>query len=477
MKTTLHAFGDDVLGTRDGVALAKLLADKEISPNEVVEAAITRADRVRALNAVAAERFEAARREADAPGEGFFSGVPTFVKDNTAVPGLPTNHGSAAVDSAPAKAPSLYAKQYLSVGFICLGKSALPEFGLNASTESAHGEPCRNPWNTEYSTGASSGGSAALVAAGVVPLAHANDGGGSIRIPAACCGLVGLKPTRGRHVVPESGRAMPIDLIGEGVVTRSVRDTAAFHAEAERYYRNPSLPSLGLVEGPSSRRLRIGVILDSVAGVAPDTETRAAVEATSEHLRSRGHQVESIPLPVEDEFRDDFRLYWGALAFALKWGGPFIVDPSFDRSKVDDLTEGLSHHFARRFHQLPGALYRLSRSRHTYEKAFEKIDVFLSPALAHTTPKLGYLSPTLPYDELMERLTRYVAFTPLANVTGAPALTIPAGRSPEGLPIAVHLSGNLGDERTLLELAFELEEGRPWPFLSSAASLRPDGLG
>ena len=347
---------------------------------------------------------------------------------------MKTDHGSAAVRSSPAKHSGVYAKQYMSVGFVCLGKSAMPEFGLNATTEPAHAEPTRNPWNTEYSTGASSGGAAALVAAGVVPIAHANDGGGSIRIPAACCGLIGLKPTRGRHVVPESAQAMPIDLISEGVVTRSVRDTATFHAEAEKYYRNPALPPIGLVEGPAKRRLRIGVIVDSVAGAPSDAATRAAVEETAQRLAALGHHVETTPSPVAAQFSDDFLLYWAALAFVLKFAGKRIIDPSFDAARLEGLTVGLSDLFMRGFYRLPTALYRLKKSRHEYSRTFDTFDALVTPVVAHTTPKLGHLSPTLPFEELMNRLRNYASFTPLANVTGAPAIALPVSKTPKASP-------------------------------------------
>ena len=278
----VHSFGDDALGEGDAVDLVQRLQGGEVSAQEVAEAAIARAEQVNPhINAVELACYERGRAEAASTRSGYFSGVPTFVKDNTDVAGLPTNHGSNAVNAAPAKADDPFAQQYLAQGFSLIGKSTLPEFGLNATTEFAHREPSRNPWNLDYSTGASSGGSAALVAAGVVPIAHANDGGGSIRIPAACCGLVGLKATRGRHREKAAARQLPVNLINEGVVTRSVRDTARFHAEAEKYYRNPKLPEVGLVEGPGTRRLRIGLWLQHVAGEAIDAPTRAAVDRSA----------------------------------------------------------------------------------------------------------------------------------------------------------------------------------------------------
>lgn len=466
VEPSVHAFCDDVLADHDGVALADLLRRGEVSRQEVVEAAIARAERVGSrLAAIASRRFEAARREArDRNGDDRFGGVPTFIKDNTLVAGSPTNHGSAAVRSTIAGRTGVYAEHYLRQGFVCLGKSALSEFGLNATNEPPDGEPTRNPWHTDFSCGASSSGSAALVAAGVVPIAHANDGGGSIRIPAACCGLVGLKPSRGRHVVPEMAQAMPVDIISEGVVTRTVRDTAQFHAEAERHYRNHGLPPIGEVEGPGKRRLRIGVVAEALTGPI-DGETRAAVKATAERLAGQGHAVEEISPPVTQAFADDFLLYWQFLAFALHRGGKWTVDSSFDPRQLDPFTVGLSRAFVRHAYRLPIALFRLKRSERLLAKIYETYDVVLSPVLAHTTPRIGFLSPTLPFDELLGRLERYVAFTPLANATGTPAISLPAARTNEGLPIAIQLAGRHGDERTLLELAFELEQVQPWALL------------
>jgi amidase len=461
--SAVHAFGDDALGDSDAVGLAQCLRRGEVSATEVVEAAIARVEQVDPrLHAVELSCHERARAEAAAPRGGFFAGVPTFVKDNTDVAGLPTNHGSAALDAGPAHSDDPVAAQYLDQGFTLLGKSTLPEFGLNATTEFAHREPTRNPWNPAYSCGASSGGSAALVAAGAVPIAHANDGGGSIRIPAACCGLVGLKASRGRHCEKPAVRALPVNLVNEGVVTRSVRDTAHFFAEAETYYRNPRLPEIGLVEGPGDRRLRVGLWLDTVTGDAVDATTRAAVEECARLLESAGHRVEPIPAPLKPSFAEDFGLYWSLLAFLFEKTGHRSVDVSFDPALVDGLTRGLSNQFKRRFYKAPLFIYRLRRTYREYARSFEKVDVVLSPVLSHTTPRLGHISPTVAFDELFSRLMRYVGFTPWANASGGPAIALPMALTADNLPVAVQLFANHGMERTLLELAFEIEAMRPF---------------
>lgn len=460
--TKVHAFADDALADDDAVGVATRIRIGEVSAKEVADAAVARAEKVAELNAVAYAAYEEALESAARPPAGRLGGVPTFVKDNTDVRGMPTGHGTAALQPRPAAKTGAFAAQYLSAGFTVLGKSTMPEFGFNASKEFADGEPTRNPWNIEYSTGASSGGSAALVASGVVPIAHANDGGGSIRIPAACCGLVGLKPTRGRLVDGESAKSLPINIIGEGVVTRSVRDTAAFFAAAELHWRNPKLPPLGLVEGPLERRLRVGLLLESVNGVDVCPQTRAAVESTALTLEKLGHTVEPIRLPVDERFVRDFTEYWGMLSFLVSRFGKRVLDKAFDAGKLDGLSVGLRKIYQRSIHRTPATLYRLSRVQRSYATMFADHDVVLSPVLAHVTPKLGHLSPRVPFDELLERLTKYVAFTPLNNVSGGPGISLPMGQSENGLPIGVQFSAAHGDERTLLEVAFALEQERPF---------------
>jgi amidase len=456
----IHAFGDDALADHDAVALASMVAANEVSPQELARAAADRAQRVAELNAVVFPAYSNPRFSPD-DGAALY-GVPTFVKDNTNVAGMPTNNGTAAYVARPCKKDDRYARQFLSTGVTVLGKSALPEFGFNASTEFRDTEPTRNPWNTDYSVGASSGGSAALVAAGVVPLAHANDGGGSIRIPAAAAGLVGLKPTRGRHIDNDNARHLPINLVSEGVVSRTVRDTAAFTAAAERYWRNYSLPRIGRVEGPSNRRLHIGLVLESVNGAETDHQTRAAVERTAAVLEKAGHLVERVPMPVPRQFADDFVLYWGLLATLAATTGNVTFDRSFNATKLDGLTVGLMKHQLRNAHRTPGAIRRLRGIKQVYGRVFDDVDLVLSPVLAHVPPKLGHLSPTVPYDDLIARLQNYVAFTPINNIAGTPAISIPAGLTDDGVPIGVSLSAGYGDERTLLETAFLLEAEQPF---------------
>lgn len=473
-----HTFGDDVLQDFDAVEIATLLKSGEISAQQVTEAAIERVAKINPdINAVQAECYQQARDNArDTHKKGallensqavFFAGVPTFIKDNTDIVGVPTNHGSAALNSQAKKEYDPYIKQYLSQGFNVLGKSSLSEFGFNATCEPTHDAPTRNPWNLEHSTGASSAGSAALVAAGVIPIAHANDGGGSIRIPAACCGLVGLKPSRGRHIYNHQAAQLPIKIVSDGVVTRSVRDTARFHYEAEKFYQNKKLPEIGLVEGPSNRKLRIGYIVDSITGTKTDAVTTKTLMDTVKLLEGMGHEVFPTEIPVKQSFIEDFSLYWSLLAFATEKSGKRVMDKSFQADKIDGLSKGLSKMFAKNFYKAPGFFYRLHKTYKEYAQFFQRnrLDLMLSPVLAQETFALGHISPDVEFDQLFQRLMGYVSFTPVANASGAPSLSLPLAMSDNNLPVSMMFSANHGDEKTLLEIAYAIEAEQPWPMI------------
>jgi len=464
---TVHA--TDELARLDAVGLAAAIAAGEVSAAEATDAAIARAEALDPqLNALVVTDFDRARAHASAPGTGVFSGVPTVIKDNTDVFGLPTRQGSRAIPAHPARADEAFTMSFRETGVVILGKSTLPAYGFNASTEFDGGEePTRNPWNLDYSTGASSGGSAALVAAGVVPIAHANDGGGSIRIPAAACGLVGLKGTRGRIVDPHESASLPVNILANGIVSRSVRDTAAFFAAAETYKPAIGLPPVGHVEGPNDRRLRIGLLLDSVNGTRTDDETRFAVQDTAQLLEKLGHEVVEVQAPVGDRFLNDFAHYWAMLAFSVQKFGKRLYGTDFDASQLDPLTNYLSKRFLRQAWRTPRAISGLKKTTAQYAATFDNagIEAVLSPTLCHTTPKLGFLSPDVEFPEMFDRLLRYVGFTPLQNASGAPGISLPGGLTAEGLPIGVHLGARYGHERTLLELAYELEAERPFPTL------------
>ncbi|MGP4053655.1 amidase [Mycobacterium sp. 4D054] len=460
----VHAFGDDALGDSDAVGLVDALKRGAVSAGELFEAAIARTEKVNpALNGLAYEAYDRARARGRAhrPHGGFFDGVPSFVKDNVAVAGMPTMNGTDAWDPVPAPDHGDFAAAYLATGLVPLGRTRMSEFGFSAAAEHPRLGAVRNPWHTDHTAGASSSGSAAFVAAGVVPIAHANDGGGSIRIPASCNGLVGLKPSRGRLPLDKEMRQMPLRIVANGVVTRSVRDTAAFYREMEKVVMNPKLPRIGDVAGPDPRRLSIAVCTQSIAREAGPEVSELTLK-TAALLESLGHRITVIDNPVPQRFMDDFLLYWSFLAFALVRGGRRSFGPTFDRSRLDNLSLGLEQHAARNLHRLPTAIARLARVRRVTSRLHASYDVVLMPTLADVPPRVGHLDPTAPYRQIIDRLVDWVAFTPLQNATGEPAISLPLAQSEDGLPVGMMFSAGVGEEARLLRLAFELEEAQPW---------------
>ncbi|MGA7055382.1 MAG: amidase [Mycobacterium sp.] len=458
----VHAFGDDALGDLDAVGLADAIRAGWVSRPDAVEAAIARTEAVNpALNGLAYNAFEQARVTAAVPARGFFSGVPTFLKDNVDVAGQPTMQGTDAWVPRDAVADGEFTQVYLATGLTSLGKTQMSEFGFSAAAEHPRLGPVRNPWDTDYTAAASSSGSGAFVAAGVVPIAHANDGGGSIRIPASCNGLVGLKPSRGRLPLDPELRRMPIGIIANGVLTRSVRDTAAFYREAERIWRNPKLAPIGDIAEPGRQRLRIAVLTRSVRRDC-SPELRELTLKSAGLLEELGHRVELVDEPpVPAGFVDDFVLYWGFLALAQVRTGRRVFGPTFDRTRLDSLTLGLARHTSRKLHRLPQAIARLRRLRRRSAEFFTTYDALLTPTVAEETPQIGYLAPT-DYQQVIDRLIDWVAFTPLQNVSGDPAISLPLAQSAHGMPVGMMLSADIGQEALLLELGFELEEARPW---------------
>ncbi len=455
---TVDSTRDDALGTDDVMELQHRLRRRKVSARELRDAA-------RARLASVNDELNAVVRDLDvAPAvTGPFAGIPSALKDNEDLAGYPTLHGSWAPADSPATSTSPWIAQYLALGFEPVAKTTLPEFGLTASTESSRYGATRNPWDTAHSVGGSSGGSAALVAAGVVPIAHANDGGGSIRIPAAACGLVGLKPSRGRLIdIPELDR-LPINLVTQGVVTRTVRDTAYYFAEAERLHRHADLPPIGMVVRPESRRLRVGVFTEAIAGIPVDPRVRDAVHATARTLQGLGHEVEEIAAPVDEAFGRDFLRYWALISFLLQKAGGRVLGTEFDSSRTEPLTQELSRMAREQALGIPVSLRRLVRASRQPEAVYASYDVVLSPVLSTPAPLIGELGPDVPPREHIVRLLRFASFTAWQNVTGSPAISLPLARTEDGLPIGVQIGAPLGEERRLISLGYELEEAMPWP--------------
>lgn len=451
---------EDVIGSLDAVGLSARIRTGDISAAEVLEAAIARAQRLEPrLNALVTETYDLARTQRPSASGAPFTGIPTLIKDLTPQRGVRCTYGSRAFSADIANENDPYVDAIFAAGFVSIGRSATPEFGLNATTESLENGPTRNPWNPTFSAGGSSGGSACAVAAGIVPIAHANDGGGSIRIPASCCGLFGLKPSRGRT---NPGSAREIDLAVEGCVSRSVRDSAAWLAATQ--IARGSLPPLELVTGPSQRRLRIGLAVPDMRGRMPQAEVAQAVISTAALLQGLGHRVdEAPPLPNGEAIANAFSLLWAAGAAeevqAVQKARPY--------ARLEDVLEPFTLSLAEQagtapkgaFEEAIGVLIRCKRS---YASLFARHDVLLTPVLSHAPPPIGTLAPTQPFAKLQAALFEYVAYTPLQNIAGAPAMSVPLGLSKSGLPIGVHFAAQIGEEAMLLALAFELEQAQPW---------------
>ena len=450
----------------DATAMAALIRRKAISPLEAVTDAISRAEAAQPqLNFIVTSLFDQAIDQAKtSTPKGPFAGVPFLIKDLHDFKGAPTRNGSRAFLNAPVAAASEpLIEAYSNTGLIVIGKSATPEQGYLPTTEPIAFGATRNPWNLGHSTGGSSGGAAAAVAAGIVPFAHASDGGGSIRIPSANCGLFGLKPSRGRMIGSQT-QTHAYDIGVQHVLTRSVRDSAAMFAATE--YRGPGAqyPAVGMVSGPGRKRLRIGVLSKTATGISPDPEVQAGLDATIALLQSMGHQVETTRWPVDGaQFGQDFMALWATDAA----GQVQTVAKTFGMKAVPDMLEPFTIGMAQMVAALPkgaveAAVGRLEAAVPAYQAWFKAQDLVLSPVLSKPAVELGYVGPSVPFEVLNPRLTDYVGYTPFMNVTGGAAMSVPLHWTSDGIPVGMHFAGPAGSEKTLFQLAYELEAAQPW---------------
>jgi amidase len=461
----------------DGLGLAALVAKRQVTAAELVEAAIARIEKYNpTLNAVVYPMFEQGRAAASAPPaepRGPFHGVPFLLKDILGdYQGVPTKWGCRFMaDARPADTDSTLVARFKAAGLISLGKTNVPECGLLPTTESALYGPARNPWNLAHSTGGSSGGSAAAVAAGIVPLAHANDGGGSIRIPAACCGLVGLKPSRARNPLgPQLGDIMS-GLIAEHVVTRTVRDCAALldctHGPepGDPYFAPPPPRPFATEAITPPGRLRIAFSTTTAGGGALHPECVAAIEATAKLCEELGHSVErAAPAVDQSTMTQAFLAIWlGGLAMSIDayamLNGKEVRERDF---------EGLTWTLYEQGRQTTASQYLLSLAMlqimgREVGRFHERYDCWLTTTLG--TPPIAIGAIDINERDMLkafEPVLNYVPFTPLQNATGQPAISLPLHWTKDGLPIGVMFSAKIGDEATLLRLAGQLEQARPW---------------
>jgi amidase len=464
----------DVLRENDALGLAQLVARKQVTAAELLELAIARAEALNpTYNFLARKHYDYGRQSiARGLPEGPFTGVPWLIKDlGTYIAGEVTGQGSRYYSDAKATVTSELVRRYERAGLIIFGKTTTPEFGLTPTTESAATGATRNPWNPLRTSGGSSGGAAVAVAAGVVPAAHATDGGGSIRIPASCCGLFGLKPSRGR--VPMG----PLRTEGWGglsvahAITRSVRDSAALLdatrgiEPGSRYGApTPEQPFLQQV-GRKPGKLRIALNVTPMSGTPVDPEVVAAVQAAARLCESLGHHVEEAApqLDAGKLGRASFAIVSSSLAADLQAHEQATgIAPSLDVLEPVTLayyniglkTTGLE--YARANNDLQEAAV-------TMAQFMERYDVLLTPTLASPPLPLGILG--LSPKAMNDYFTAVSAFTPFAgimNYTGQPSMSVPLATSRNGLPIGVMFSGRYGEEALLFRLAGQLEQAAPW---------------
>ncbi len=479
----------------DAVGLAELVAAREVTPAELLAAARRRADEVNGtLNAIIRRTDEWADEQLAAeptPGAPF-GGVPFLVKDlSQEQAGIPCSWGCEALKDIPATENATVVDRWVDAGLVIFGRTNTPEFGAKGVTEPTAWGPARNPWATDHTPGGSSGGSAAAVAAGIVPCAGANDGGGSIRIPASCCGLVGLKP--GRGVVP-SGPQVAEMLLGSathGVVSRTVRDTAAMldvlaGSASEAPYlaqTDRGQYAASLADAPTG--LRIGLQLSTGLTPEPHPEARAAAEATAALLEELGHHVDVLTSPVCDDraLLQDFLTTW----FANK--AQVVAHVKAQTGRGDDAFEQDTLVAAALGSQVKTLDYLDAVDRrHEHVRRLAgfhgRYDLLLTPTTAAPPPRIGANDPPalirragdlvlkakggrlLGSVGIVQRVIEdnlgWVPYTQLANLTGRPAISVPLHWTPQGLPIGSQFVGPLGSERLLLQLAAQLETARPW---------------
>ena len=457
----------------DAVGLADLIRRREITASEALEAAIARAQAVNArLNAINLPLYEQARASVlRAPGDGPLSGVPFLLKDISAYfAGVPTSAGSKVFATAPAAADNSIVAAYREAGLVIFGKTNTPEFGLEPVTEPELFGPSRNPWNPERTPGGSSGGAAAAVAAGVVPAAHASDGGGSIRIPASCCGLFGMKPSRGRVSMAPADEGWGGFSI-QHAVSRTVRDSAVLLDIVSRpqagdpyWAERPERPFAEEV-GCDVGQLKVVFTTQAIASDAIDPVCADAVRDAARLCQALGHHVEEITLDWEYEpVREAGELIVAAnIATLLNNEGRLR-----GREIGDDELEAYTLALYRRGREIAASDYlRALQIAHAFgrvaARTFQGFDVLLTSTLGCPPPPVGWLRGGDPRD-YMKRLFDFMPNTQAFNITGQPAMTVPLARTTDGLPLGLQFVGQPAGEGMLFRLAAQLEQARPWAF-------------
>jgi amidase len=464
----------DELAHLDATAQADLVRRKEVQSIELVEAAIERIERLNpTLNAVVTPMYDEARAAAKGSiSKGPFAGVPFLLKDLLAAyKGVPMSLGSELMRNFVPDHDTELVKRLKRAGLIILGKTNTPEFGILPTTEPRLFGPSRNPWDTQRTTGGSSGGSAAAVAAGLVPMAHANDGGGSIRIPASCCGLFGLKPTRARNPLGPDFTELMGGLVAEHAVTRSVRDSAALldatsgPDAGDPYWAPPPVRPFLEEVGADPGKLHIAFTTKPATGVTIHQDCVKAVEDAAALCRDLGHEVVEAAPEIDGGLliQAFFAVWWAGVASTLD-GIARLTGQPVNADKVEPLTWALAE-MGRKANASDYllALQVLQGLGRVMASFLVDFDLWLTPTLAEPPVPLGTFDspPENPLQGFF-RTGEFVPFTPLCNCTGQPAMSVPLFWNAEGLPVGTHFVGRFGDEATLFRLAAQLEEARPW---------------
>ena len=459
---------------RDALGLAELVHGKEASPAEIIETALLAIDKLNPqLNAVVNVMAAEARADVEALSpDAAFAGVPLLLKDfKVSYAGVPTNCGSRLFQGWTRDYDSEILRRWKAAGLITIGKTNTPELAQAATTEPIAAGPTLNPWNPQHTPCGSSGGSAVAVAAGMVPVAHASDGGGSIRGPAACCGLVGLKPTRGRNPLgPEVGEAWN-GLIVEHVVSRSVRDSAALLDVTagpdigDPYVAPPPERPFAAEIGASPGRLRIGFSTGAPPGHPMDPECVAAMHETAKLLEDLGHDVEEAAPGHDTALLGDIYMTVIAAHTAV------TIDEgaaSLGRTPSADNLEQVNLTLAERGRKVSAsefvrAVNGINGIARTFAGFFERYDIWLTPTMATLPPPLGYLDANMADTEIyFDRVWTFNTAGPIYNASGNPAISLPLHWSSDGLPVGMMLGARYGGEAVLFRLAAQIEEAKPW---------------
>jgi len=460
----------------DATAQAELVRRREVTALELVDAAIQRIERLNpTLNAVVTPMYDEARQlAAGRLSEGPFTGVPFLLKDLIAShAGVRMTEGSRFLRDFVPDHDSELVVRLKRAGLIILGKTSTPEFGILPTTEPELFGPCRNPWNIQRTAGGSSGGSAVAVASRMIPMAHGNDGGGSLRIPASCCGVFALKPTRGRNPLGPDHGDITSGLVCEHALTLSVRDSAALLDATsgpdlgDPYWAPPPKRAYAREVGVKLRRLRIGFSTASHIGVPVHPDCVSAVSDAAKLCADLGHEVqEATPATTIGigEVVQAFMTAYGALQISTidAWATRLGRKPN--QEQLEPLTWAIYSTLCKySASEYLLAVTVLQRAARDLARFFENHDVWLTPTLAEPPLPLGSFVSTA-QDPLYgwNRMAFFSPFTPICNFTGQPAMSVPLFWNAEGLPIGTHFVARFGDEGTLFRLAAQLEEARPW---------------